>query len=254
MDNKTLVLTAVRELFGDKDATAVDRYFGEPYIQHNPNVPDGTAALRGLAQGLAQNPAFKYDLVRVIADGDTVALHGRYTGFLPQPAVAFDIFRVQDGKIIEHWDCMQVEATHTASGRTMLDGPAEVRDYDHTEANKRLVRDLVNSVFIGGQMDKLPGFFDGDAYLQHNPNVPDGLSGLGQAMAAMAQQGMPMRVSKNHRIIGEGNFVLSQSEGSMGDKPVAFYDLFRIENGKVAEHWDVIQDIPSQTASGNAMF
>jgi len=59
---------------------------------------------------------------------------------------------------------------------------------------------------------------------------------------------------KVHHIFGEGNFVLTQSEGRWNNKPQAFYDLFRIENNKIVEHWDVIQGIPAQMAHSNGMF
>ncbi|MEC4727694.1 ester cyclase [Shewanella sp. D64] len=59
----------------------------------------------------------------------------------------------------------------------------------------------------------------------------------------MAKQGIKMVYSQNHKILGEGNFVLSISEGTFADKESSFYDLFRIENGKIAEHWDVIETI-----------
>ncbi len=55
-----------------------------------------------------------------------------------------------------------------------------------------------------------------------------------------------MRYDTLHRVIGEGNFVLAMSEGELAGEPTAFYDLFRVEDGKVVEHWDVIQTIPPQ--------
>ena len=79
--------------------------------------------------------------------------------------------------------------------------------------------------------------------IQHNPEIADGLSGLGAALEAMATQGITMRYTKIHRVLGEGNFVLVASEGSFADNHTAFYDLFRVKNGKIAEHWDVIETI-----------
>ena len=59
---------------------------------------------------------------------------------------------------------------------------------------------------------------------------------------------------KTHRIIAEGNFVVFHSEGEWGGKPQSFFDLFRVEDGKIVEHWDVIQEIPSEMAHENGMF
>ena len=59
----------------------------------------------------------------------------------------------------------------------------------------------------------------------------------------MASQGITMRYNKIHKVLGEGNFVLTVSEGTFADKPTSFYDLFKVENGKIAEHWDVVETI-----------
>ena len=93
-------------------------------------------------------------------------------------------------------------------------------------------------------MDKLAGYFNGDNYLQHNPQIGDGLSGLGAALKALAEQGIVMKYDRVHKVLGEGNFVLVISEGSFGGKATSFYDLFRVEAGKIAEHWDTMENIP----------
>ena len=100
---------------------------------------------------------------------------------------------------------------------------------------------------MNGKMDKLAGYFDGDHYVQHNPQIADGLSGLGQALEAMAKQGVTMKYDKVHQVLGSGNFVLVASEGTLGGKPTSFYDLFRVSNGKIAEHWDTIESIPAKS-------
>jgi len=96
---------------------------------------------------------------------------------------------------------------------------------------------------MNGEMEKINNFFNGDDYIQHNPAIADGLSGLGQALEAMAKQGITMQYDTNHIVLGEGNFVLSISEGSFGGVKTSYYDLFRLENGLIAEHWDVMESI-----------
>jgi len=126
---------------------------------------------------------------------------------------------------------------------SQTDGSTTITDLDKTAENKALVTDFVNTILVKGEFDKLANYFDGDNYLQHNPQIGDGVSGLGAALDAMAQQGIEMIYTKNYKVLGEGNFVLSISEGTLGGVETSFYDLFRIENGKVAEHWDVIETI-----------
>ena len=120
MSNKALVRTAVTELFVNGDVTALDRYWSDHYIQHNPGVGNGRDALRGLAALLSAD--FKYEMGLVLEDGDFVMVHGRYTGFGPKPLIAVDIFRVKDGKLAEHWDVLQEEvpAATTVSKNPMF--------------------------------------------------------------------------------------------------------------------------------------
>ncbi|QSX76831.1 nuclear transport factor 2 family protein [Lysobacter arenosi] len=138
----------------------------------------------------------------------------------------------------------------------MIDGTLLVVDLDQTAVNKALVRSFLDDILVHGRMDRLAGYFDGDRYIQHNPNIANGLSALGSALYAMAQQGRAMKYERVHRILGEGNFILSVSEGQTGSQHVAFYDLWRIENGKIAEHWDTIEAIPprEQWKNGNGKF
>jgi predicted SnoaL-like aldol condensation-catalyzing enzyme len=72
----------------------------------------------------------------------------------------------------------------------------------------------------------------------------------------MAAQGITMKYERVHKVLGEGNFVLVVSEGAFGGKQKSFYDLFRVENGKIAEHWDAIETIPpyEQWKNGNGKF
>ena len=111
-------------------------------------------------------------------------------------------------------------------------------------ANKKLVAAFVDDILVNGRLDRLAGYYDGDNYHQHNPQIADGLSGLGAALQAMAKAGVTMKYHKVHKVLGEGNFVLVASEGEFAGKPSAFYDLFRVANGKIAEHWDTIETIP----------
>jgi len=211
------------------------------YIQHNLGVADGLAGFGALLQQLPPNSA-KVNTVRAFEDGDFVFTQTDYNFFGPK--IGFDIFRFKNGKIVEHWDNLQeTPANPNPSGNTMIDGTTEIKDIDKTEENKTLVNNFVNDILVNGKMEKLAGYFDGDNYIQHNPNIANGLSGLGKALEYMASQGITMKYDKVHRVLGEGNFVLTVSEGSFADKPTSFYDLFRVENGKIAEHWDVMQTI-----------
>jgi predicted SnoaL-like aldol condensation-catalyzing enzyme len=226
---------------------------GEKYIQHNLTFPNGRDVVLGALEQLKAGGT-KVDTKRVLVDGDLVALHSEYNLFGPK--IGFDIFRFENGKIVEHWDNLQPKPDKNPSGRSMIDGATEIKDQGHTEANKTLVKDFIKAILVEGKIDRLASFFDGDNYLQHNPQIADRLSGLGKALEALAKQGIILKYSKTHLVIGEGNFVLAVSEGTFGGKETAFYDLFRVENGKIAEHWDVLDTIPpkSEWKNNNGKF
>ncbi|MGY6241051.1 nuclear transport factor 2 family protein [Burkholderia ambifaria] len=214
------------------------------YIQHNLAVGDGLAGFGAVLQALPKGSA-KVNTIRVFRDGDFVFTHTDYNFFGPK--IGFDIFRFENGQIVEHWDNLQqTPNTPNPSGRTMIDGPTVPEDLGKTEVNKNLVAAFVDDILVNGRMERLAGYFDGDNYHQHNPQIADGLSGLGDALHLMAMKGVTMKYQKVHKVLGEGNFVLVASEGEFAGKPSAFYDLFRVANGKIAEHWDTIEAIPPQ--------
>ena len=82
----------------------------------------------------------------------------------------------------------------------------------------------------------------------------DGLQALGEAFTKLAEEGNAIAYNEVHQVIGQGNFVHTMSEGLFGDAPTAYYDLFRLEDGKTVEHWDVIQEIPAEMAHDNGKF
>jgi len=219
------------------------------YIQHNLAVGDGLPGVRALLQSLPKGSA-KVNTVRVFQDGNFVFAHTEYNFFGPK--VGFDIFRFEDGKIVEHWDNLQETAAKPSpSGHTMLDGPTTASDLDQTEANKALMQTYMDDL-LQGRKDKFSGYFDGNNYIQHNPLVADNLTGLFAGLQALAKQGLQVKYDRVHKILGEGNFVLVVAEGSFGDRPSSYYDLYRIQDGKIAEHWDTIEAIPPRAEWRNS--
>ena len=213
----------------------------EKYIQHNLSVADG---LEGFGAVLANAPegGFKAKVIRAFQDGDYVALHTQYDFFGPK--AGFDLFRFEEGKIVEHWDNLAELTPPNPSGRTQLDGATEVIDLDKTAENKALVKGFMNDILMNGEMDKVTAYINPEKYLQHNSGIGDGLDGLGAALKYFEENGMVLQYEAIHKVIGEGNFVLAVSEGKFGKGDhVAYYDLFRIEEGRIVEHWDIIETI-----------
>lgn len=120
--NKALVVKAYQELFGDHDLTALDRYWAETYIQHNPTMKDGRDAVKQMLEsiGITHWPKQTVDFKRVIAEGDLVMTEvvQPKMGDMPETVIV-DIFRVQNGRIAEHWDVMQAVPANPANPRPM---------------------------------------------------------------------------------------------------------------------------------------
>ena len=118
--NKALVLDAMTSLFQRHDVSAVERLYAPDYIQHNPHIPQGRSALESLVSGLSQ--AVFYEPGLILAEGDLVAIHGRISGWADTPQVVVDVFRIEGGRLAEHWDVMQneVPATDGVSGLAMF--------------------------------------------------------------------------------------------------------------------------------------
>jgi predicted SnoaL-like aldol condensation-catalyzing enzyme len=253
LSNKEKVVALLNSIESG-DTSAIAFVNPEKYIQHNPAVGDGLAGFAEVLKALPPGSA-KVDVRRVFQDGDFVFTHTDYNFFGPK--VGFDVFRFEDGLIVEHWDNLAPKADKpNPSGRTQLDGPTEVEDADKTQANKSLVAEFVDTVLVKGQFDQLGKYISDTTYLQHNSDIADGLEGLGEAVAAMASQGIEMIYKTNHKVLGEGNFVLTISEGSLGPQSVSFYDLFRVSDGKIVEHWDVIEPLVpvSEAKNSNGKF
>ncbi len=253
MENREKAVALLNSIESGDAGPATNYVNPNKYIQHNLGVADGLQGFGALLQLLPKGSA-KVKVVRAFQDGDYVFTHTDYNFFGPK--IGFDIFRFEDGKIVEHWDNLQETILRNPSGHSMVDGSTEITDLEKTEANKTLVLSFISDILVNGKMDKLAGYFDGDNYIQHNPHIADKLSGLGAAIEAMAKQGIAMKYEQVHKVLGEGNFVLAVSEGNFAGKRTSFYDLFRVENGKIAEHWDVMETIPEKEEwkNGNGKF
>jgi predicted SnoaL-like aldol condensation-catalyzing enzyme len=160
---------AVIDIFRKKDVTAVDRYFGEPFTQHDPNLADGLAGMKSFAAEIASSPNANVKIYRTLVDEDFVLLHSIYEGVAhySRSTIAFDLFRFNDGKIVEHWGGQEPQAPPNLSGRTQVDGPSEIVDREKTEDNRTLVRTYRETVMLSLRFDRIGDFIDDAHYAQH---------------------------------------------------------------------------------------
>ena len=253
LDNaKALYLEGIRD--GDP-VGAVNAYTGDRYTQHSTGVKDGREGFIEFFENfIERNPVRDIEVVRGFEDGQYVFVHAaqslnngefRY--------VTADIFDTDaDGKIIEHWDVIAEMVDETVSGHSQVDGATEITDLDKTDQNKELVRNFITDVLINGEGDKSTDYISTETYVQHNPQVGDGLDGLGVFLGQLAEQGVAMVYEKIHLLVGQGNFVAALSKMNFGGDDMAVIDIFRLADGKIVEHWDVMETILPEEQWGNS--
>lgn len=252
MNNKEKA-AAINKAVQSTDHHAIDRLVREDYIQHTPAVADGKKGLQGLLSKIEYQeiPTPTISNVRTFEDGEFVVLH--HDVKWPNRKAMIEIFRFQDGLAAEHWSGVMDHPEKTASGHSMVDGAVAISDKAKTEKNKILVKGFVETILIKGEFDKILQYYHPDI-IQHNPFIDNTVDGLIRGVQELQKQGISLQIEKIHRVVGEGNFVLVLSEGKFGGKHTAFFDLFRVENDKVVEHWDVLQEVPAKIAHSNGMF
>lgn len=238
---RDLVARAHHELFTLRDTSAIDRHFAPDFIEHSPLVADG---LQGLRELVENSPKLKHEPVRVLADGDLIAIHGRFTGLDGQPLVGFDIYRVHDGKIAEHWDGLVPEAAPNASGRTQLDGPTEPGEGHDVERNRHYITEYFTQTLIEGDYTGFRRYTDGQSFLQHSLDIADGIEEVIAFLEKLKAEGNGLEYDRIHRTVADGQFVLTHSEGRIGGARHAYFELWRVENGRLAEMWDAILPVP----------
>ncbi|MEO9779417.1 MAG: nuclear transport factor 2 family protein [Sedimentitalea sp.] len=222
------------------------------YIQHNPQTHEGSEGLAALFERLSKTVPH-VTFVRVFEDGDFAFAHNQYD--FSSLNVAFEVFRFEDGQAVEHWDNIQSQIGPNPSGRGVLDGATAITDLDRTEDNRELVRSFAEKVLVGRHFNLLETYLD-DGLIQHNPETADGVAALRAAMEVTVGGDPVIRYTQVHRVLAEGNFALCMSEGYKAGVHTSFYDLFRVADEKITEHWDTIETIAprSEWKNDNGKF
>ncbi len=216
----------------------------EKYIQHNPQTHEGNEGLAELFKRLSKTSP-RVNIVRVFEDGDFVFAHTEYDFSLRN--VGFEIFRFEDGQAVEHWDNIQRRQEPNISGNSMVDGETEVKDQENTESNRILIQSFVEDVLINGCIEKLGNYINAEQYMEHSPRFGNDLDKLSAALSKSNTDGsISINYEKSHRFLADGNFVLSVCEGSANQVESSFFDLYRLDGGKIVEHWDTTEAIPSR--------
>lgn len=219
------------------------------YIQHNPQTHQGSEGLADLFKRLSTTSP-RVNIVRVFEDGDFVFAHTEYD--FATRNIGFEIFRFENGQAVEHWDNIQKRKGPNISGHSMVDGETKVMDYEKTENNRMVIHSFVHAVLIQGHFEKLDDYINQEQYVEHNPHVGDDLVELSSALSKPLSDGsVSIKYEKCHRLLAEGSFVLSICEGYANQNHSSFFDLYRLKDGEIVEHWDTREAIPPRSAWKN---
>ncbi|MEU6510109.1 nuclear transport factor 2 family protein [Streptomyces sp. NPDC046942] len=223
-------------------------------------APTDPEAWRHLVTGLrAADPHLHTIVERVIAEDDLVLLH---THAMLEPGssqAVVDIFRVRDGKIVEHWDVMQQVPESSVNGNDMF-STVSVRaghspDLDASTAeNKQIASALFHEVTVGRDVTAYDRYAAAPLH-QHNPQSPNGIAAAKEQFTSAFAAHPDLSVSVK-RVIADGEYVAFHHhfQISADDRGAAVVDIFRIQDHKVVEHWDVVQPVPATSANDNTMF
>lgn len=193
------------------------------YIQHNPQTHEGGEGLAQLFARLSKtNPKVK--IIRLFEDGDYVFGHTIYD--FSSVRIGFEVFRYDGDQVVEHWDNIQLR------DGDMVGGTKEIKDLELTETNRKTIQDFISELFIKKELDRFLEFVNSEKIIEHSATQP------------LIEKITKMRYEKHHRFLAEGNFVLSVCEGFHGDIHTSFYDLFRLDQGKIVEHWETTERVP----------
>lgn len=228
---------------GDPESVSVVNE--EKYVQHNPQTHEGSEGLAALFKRLSKTSP-RVNIVRIFEDGDFVFGHTEYD--FSDRNIGFEIFRFEDDQAVEHWDNIQKRKEPNVSGHSMVDGPVEVTDIEHTEHNRLIIQSFIEAVLISQSDKDLLSYISPTEYTEHSPDFGDDLSAFRNVLNdPFGDNNKPFRYKKLHRLLAEGNFVLSVCEGYSRQILSSFFDLFRLENGNIVEHWGTTEAIPPES-------
>ncbi len=253
------------ELEDKLDIAGLRRIIREDYVQHLPSAPDYREPLLAIFEGWKANGLTpRHEIVRVLAERDHVWVYARQLGPDGTGRARMDMFRVQDGLLAEHWEIgesIDAERRNANDNFAVGRGPqdaseqpvrvAKVVPPDVLERNKDVARQFYH-YFDGRDTAGLRRIMRED-YIQHNAGIEDGreglLKGIDAARAATRSRGESNQII---RTIAEGDYVWVFIRDNNGAR--AQLNQFRIENGQLAEHWELYQDVPEERMHDKDFF
>lgn len=237
---------------GGSAREAVTAYTGHRYTQHSTGVPDGVEGfLQFFEPFLERNPKREIKIVRIFEDGPWVFCSA-YQSLNDGAAkwVTTDMFYCGgDGLILEHWDTIAayIEPSETMSGTDMVGGATTVDLATDAVSTKSLVLEFTKQVLQEGNSSKLDEFVSPDL-LQHDAKIKAGQDGLLQWLESDEFGSYEFLFN----LIGQGDFAVTYGKRHAKGKDIAVFDIYRVEGGKIVEHWINDEEIGPRENWGNS--
>lgn len=245
---KRLYLEGIR----DGNIEAVKKYSGERYTQHSTGVGDGPEGFMEFFKGFLKRTSNRdIRIIRAIEDGNYVFVHV-YQDIDNGTAkwVTTDMFDTDDNdKLIEHWDVIAPyqNAHKNIGGTDIIFGDFQIKDEEKTEENKALIRSFLVDVFQNGNHDNVTNYISSQEFINRNPNISNGVGAFKQFLA-----NQDFNYDFIFKVIGQGDHVVSYAKATLNGEALAVFDIFRIEDGKIVEHWDNMEPIPPRSEWTNS--
>lgn len=235
---------------GGEARRAVEAYTGHRYTQHSTGVGDGVEGFLAFFEPfVARNPKREIEIVRIFEDGPWVFCSA-YQSLNDGAAqwVTMDMFFTDpDGLILEHWDTIAAYEDPAASGTDMVGGAREVDLAANTSASKTVVREFTKQVRQEGNLDRIADFVAEDL-VQHAAPIKAGRDGLADWLATDAAGDYEMLFN----LIGQGDMVVTYGKRHAQGKDIAVFDLYRVADGQIVEHWMNEEPIGPRDTWGNS--
>ena len=265
--NKATIKRLYDEALNGRDVDLLDELYASDYTEHSEALMGGLEVVKETFQGnFDQFPDAIWEIKHMGAEDDLVWVHAQInpTGEKGNEMVGLaliEIYRLDDGRIVEHWEAQQAIPEKTVSGHTMFEEVTEAMTEPVSAAemarNKEIIRQLWTEFFNPPHdFDILPAIY-GDNHIEHNVNEPDGLDGFIEIFKGLFEQ-QPSFGAEILLLSADGPYVWLYNQPILdinaAENPLAGgkgADLYKMKDGKIIEHWDVIQ-LPPQAAAETA--
>lgn len=231
------VLTVIQGI-AERDPDVTTKYMNpKRYTEHNPLAADGVEGLRDYIRHFPPE-SHHLKILRVFQDGAYVFTQAE--GSILGQTVFFDIFRFEDDQIVEHWVFSAKGGPANVSGHTQADGPTQSNRSEDTARNKAIVRAYYETVHISGDHSVIPRYVSENT-IRHEPGVRDGVAAFMRDLEVISQH---RTIDEIELLLGQGDFVFIAAKGTNAGGPCVYVDLYRVESGKLDEHWGFPEDVP----------